>query len=173
MASRIRQSLTQVTRHQNVGILSLSESYSDILMWGHYADSHKGICIGFDYNELLFPFSYEESEPMQVTYPLDNNYPPWSPLDEADSAQIKTIYLTKAKHWKYEKEWRIILPEQGRTLHTIKPKALVSVYLGCQIDEGLRKTVIKWCLQREPKPKVYKMTTDDTSFSLKESEVLY
>ncbi len=30
-----------------------SEKHKNILMWGHYADSHRGICIGFDYSKLL------------------------------------------------------------------------------------------------------------------------
>lgn len=30
------------------GILSLTKTNNDILMWSHYADSHKGICLEFD-----------------------------------------------------------------------------------------------------------------------------
>mgnify|MGYP003805798179 CR=1 FL=1 len=165
-----------ITRHQNFGVFSLSENYSNILMWGHYADSHKGICIGFDSEKLRFRFNYEGpcvSGPVQVRYPPDNEYPRWSFFDKVDDAHIETIYFTKAKLWKYEKEWRIILPEQERKLRKIKPKALVSVYLGCQIDKGHRETVIEWCLQRKPRPEIYQMEKHDTSFSLKEIEVLY
>ena len=33
---------------QNVGIFSLSGINNDLLMWAHYADSHRGFCIEFE-----------------------------------------------------------------------------------------------------------------------------
>jgi len=30
------------------GLLCFSGNWTSPLLWGHYADSHKGICIGFD-----------------------------------------------------------------------------------------------------------------------------
>jgi hypothetical protein len=32
----------------SVGIYCVSTNYDDVLMWSHYADSHKGICLEFD-----------------------------------------------------------------------------------------------------------------------------
>ena len=32
----------------NTGILSLSSSENNVLMWSHYADEHKGFCIEFE-----------------------------------------------------------------------------------------------------------------------------
>lgn len=29
------------------GIISLTETHRNILMWAHYANSHKGVCIGY------------------------------------------------------------------------------------------------------------------------------
>jgi len=164
--------------HIEVGVLSFSEKYSDILMWGHYADSHKGICIGFDYYKLSFTFK-GPVPPEQVKYPDDNEYPKWNPFDGTvmtrDKAEsiCEKIYFTKAINWKYEKEWRVVLPEHGRSLQKISPSALVSVHLGCQIAKSDKDDVINWCLQREQKPKIYQMIKDDTSYSLKENEISY
>ena len=33
------------------GILSLAEDEKDLLMWSHYADDHKGVCIEFERND--------------------------------------------------------------------------------------------------------------------------
>jgi hypothetical protein len=33
---------------QNFGILSVSKERSDLLMWSHYCDSHKGLVVGFE-----------------------------------------------------------------------------------------------------------------------------
>jgi len=161
--------------HRNVGILSFSQKYLDILMWGHYADSHKGICIAFDYNELSSAFRDKQIACGGVNYPPANTCPKWNPFDvdvEA-GANIEKVYFTKSIDWEYEEEWRVMFLKHGGTLQKIKPNAIVSVYLGCQIAEGDEETVIKWCSQREQKPKVYKMIKDDTSYSLKEKEVSY
>ena len=37
-------------RIKGYGVLSLSRVCDDILMWSHYADSHKGCCFGFNHN---------------------------------------------------------------------------------------------------------------------------
>ncbi len=160
---------------QNVGVLSFSEKHKDILMWGHYADSHSGICIGFDYYKLLFTSRKIPYLPEHVKYPEDNKFPRWNPFTDDARSQIDKIYYTKARHWHYEKEWRVILPEQERTPQKINPNALVSVHLGCEIakGDGYKEKVINWCLQREQKPKVYEMIKDDSSYSLKENEILY
>ena len=169
LQERLRRDLKS---HREVGVLSFSEKYSDILMWGHYADSHKGICMGFDFKELSFTFK-GPVPPEQVKYPNDNEYPKWNPFVDDVISQIDKIYFTKARPWHYEKEWRVILPEHGRSLQKINPNALVSVHLGCQIAKGNKEKVINWCLQREQKPKVYEMIKDDTSYALKENEISY
>jgi len=161
-----------IKSQRDVGILSLSEENLDILMWGHYADSHKGICIGFDYLQLSFAFRETPIFPEHVTYPEDNNFK-WDPFEDEPIALVDKIYLTKALDWQYEKEWRVILPEQGRTPQKFNPNALASVYLGCQIDTSDKETIINWCLQRERRPKVYELTKEDASYTLKEKELSY
>jgi hypothetical protein len=160
-------------RVRNVGVLSFSEKHKNILMWGHYADSHSGICIGFDYYKLLFDFRGIPIPPEYVKYPENDEFPRWNPFVDDKVTQVNKYYLTKAIDWKYEKEWRVILPEHGRSLQKINPNALVSVHLGCQIAKGNKKKVINWCLQRESKPKVYEMTKSKTSYSLEENEISY
>jgi len=33
---------------QSVGVFSLSKTYTDELLWAHYASSHKGFCVEYD-----------------------------------------------------------------------------------------------------------------------------
>lgn len=33
------------------GLICMSNNWTHPLMWGHYADRHKGICLGFDVSE--------------------------------------------------------------------------------------------------------------------------
>jgi hypothetical protein len=39
--------------HQTIGILCFCPSWENPLMWSHYADKHRGICLGFDMPEEL------------------------------------------------------------------------------------------------------------------------
>jgi hypothetical protein len=91
---------------QSFGVYSFSEVPDDILMWSHYADSHKGLCVIFNRksdNDLADarPVDYPENDEFPfINYWLGPNIPQ---LDE-----IIKIILTKSKHWKHEKEWRLI-----------------------------------------------------------------
>ncbi|MBV9575704.1 MAG: DUF2971 domain-containing protein [Gammaproteobacteria bacterium] len=48
--------------HNQLGILSLSSCNDSILMWSHYADFHKGFCIGFKTNSLGFQLFHLNAE---------------------------------------------------------------------------------------------------------------
>ena len=160
-------------KYRNVGVLSFSEKNLDIRMWSHYSDSHQGICIGFDCTKMYFHFNGANLSGKKVRYPRDNGYPRWNHFTGDYSANNDKIYFTKSLDWKYEQEWRIILPEKGRTSQKFIPDALVSVHLGCQILEEHRKDVINWCLRREHKPKIYETKKDESSYTLKENEIIY
>lgn len=95
-------------------IFSISERCDSILMWSHYADSHKGFCIGFRDN-----LSLSDNFVKKVVYREARN-PTFlfnrllkilrEPHKESvDEELIKEFYLTKFIDWSYEKEWRILI----------------------------------------------------------------
>jgi hypothetical protein len=53
-------------RVSTAGVLSLSEINDDPLMWAHYADAHRGICIGL--TEALMPYRGQHFAPTRVSY---------------------------------------------------------------------------------------------------------
>jgi len=158
---------------QNVGILSLSEEKFDIRMWSHYSNSHKGICIGFNWIKLYVIFNGTHLHADNVKYPKFNQYPVWNPFIDDPQEEINKLYFTKSLDWSYEKEWRIVFPEKGGTAQNFNPNAIVSVHLGCHINKEHKENVINWCLQRKQKPKIYEITKDEESYSLQEKEVKY
>jgi len=91
---------------KDFGILSLAEDEKDILMWSHYADDHKGVCIEFERTE-----SNELGDPKvtrKVAY--TKNYPSMSVKsllseDSYHNSLMRVLY-TKSEQWSYEKEWR-------------------------------------------------------------------
>lgn len=124
-------------------IACFSESVESVLMWSHYANSHKGFALEYDFrptleqpikNVGLFPVVYSE-ERFDIS-----DYIAWAflriigfPAKMPDiSASIKNA-LWKSDIWAYEKEWRMIdstpreiTDERASTIH-YKP---VAIYYG-------------------------------------------
>lgn len=82
------------------GVLCFSKSRRNPVMWSHYADSHKGICLGFDVDDqCLSPVTYAGRRPRNE-FRYDDIYC-------SENEQIfESCLLTKFSHWKYEKEMR-------------------------------------------------------------------
>ena len=100
-----KEALDKYKKELKHGIICLSGTFDCPLMWGHYADSHKGVCLGFDVDEdLLLKVEY-------VDNPLCLNLNKNQNLTE-DNA--RSIISTKSNLWKYEKEYRFFvnLPEK-------------------------------------------------------------
>ena len=85
------------------GVLSLSERWDSILMWSHYADFHRGYCVGFWEEKLRKTFIVTGG---RVTYPPDNSFPRLSPIGETLHNMIQESHV-KSNNWKYEEEYRL------------------------------------------------------------------
>ncbi|AVP84662.1 DUF2971 domain-containing protein [Aeromonas hydrophila] len=116
-----RNELSFLSRICQIGIISLSETPRNILMWSHYADQYKGICIGYRSDFLdkyegmthdVLPTIYH---PQKINY--DNSrYDPLTDIftandkDELRKQIIQMSLLRKGDDWLYEKEHRSIIP---------------------------------------------------------------
>ena len=108
-----------------VGIACLSERHDDLLMWGHYADGHRGFCLGFATDRP--PFDHADKVEYVTSVPVVD---PLSVLPgAAPSTYIRTTLLTKAACWKYEAEWRI-LSRHGNAPASYADGGLEVIYLG-------------------------------------------
>ncbi len=90
--------------NKKYGVLCFSRSWKSPVLWSHYADKHKGICLGFDIpNEFLKEVKYKgELLAIDVEKEIEDKKP---------IGEIRDMLLrTKFKHWEYEEEERVILP---------------------------------------------------------------
>ena len=152
------------------GICCLSEVRDNILMWSHYAKAHHGFCLEFS-NELhIVPNVYQSDigeiapfpvVPLEVKY--SKEYPVFNPVSSDDSAN-KTLF-TKAKQWKYEKEWRMALPRMTGSYQFI-PHCLTGVIFGCQMPEKHKEMIREWCRNREPAITYYEARRSADSYLL-------
>lgn len=120
---------------------SLCTDYRNPLMWAHYADSHKGFCVEFDCStEIgqtppLFPVIYSKDI---VKMPWKYCLTPEGTKDPEFSARLIQAVLTKDDVWKYENEWRILLPNTYE--QNYKMPRISCVYLGafCSKENGTK-----------------------------------
>lgn len=120
-----------------IGIYSLSENNSNILMWSHYADSHKGYCIGLDYNILAQTFGSIGP----VTY--TNKFPRLSMFPKSATDDFIRLFITKSKDWEYEREIRIINRFKARQIIRIPDECIREVILGYKMGQNSKDEIIR------------------------------
>lgn len=118
----------------NLGICSFSEVHNNEIMWAHYADEFRGICIAYRFKGLLSGTN-EQTEFVRINY---RDKAPWLQSDNTEVAA--RIFLScKSYRWNYEREWRM-LSAPGLSSYK-NAKCVRCVYLGSRIDEGQKATI--------------------------------
>ena len=119
----------------NYGVTCFSANYDNILMWSHYSDKHKGICIGFDLIQDFEFFKYAYNVKYPEVYPTVNLI-----KDRMDrkTSLIQFQLATKSLDWQYENEVRLIrsknLVDVYRGAVEFKKKSAFRVYFGYKVD---------------------------------------
>jgi len=84
------------------GIISFCETWSEPLLWSHYADNHRGLALGFDLKDRVgFPVKYTDKR-VQLPPGVGNVY-----RFGEDSNFDHSIKVTKHDAWSYEQEVRV------------------------------------------------------------------
>jgi len=106
---------------KSIGVISLSETPRNLLMWAHYANNHRGFCIGYDSNLLNEESSLDErlpisTRPVKIMYDncrfdfANTSFDMNSAYHEKLKSILYHVLTTKSDEWIYEKECRMILP---------------------------------------------------------------
>ncbi|HKR77535.1 MAG TPA: DUF2971 domain-containing protein [Rhodanobacter sp.] len=83
------------------GLLCFSKSWHNPVQWAHYADQHRGLCLGFEINDThLRQVNYVQSRPEWPSTPH-----PWPAATQAHV--VDQLLYTKYAHWSYEDEYRL------------------------------------------------------------------
>lgn len=145
------------------GVLSLSTTWASALMWSHYADHHRGICIEYDTTDQkhphLRPVCYRAPRAIKAS-----DLMLWVFNNDAMAEQrIKqTYFYTKSHEWKYEREWRDIRDESGACE---LPFRIASIHFGLRCDPAVVTTLVK-LFPEKPKLKFYFIRPKSNGFSL-------
>ena len=130
--------------NNNFGISCGSTNPQCPLMWAHYANNHKGICIKYDFElegEQNICFDKDETlDILKVNY-SDNPIDIFSySIDKLENLKYE-ILTNKYSKWQYENEVRLI--RQGQGLLKIKRICIKEIIFGCKSTPKDRYSVIK------------------------------
>lgn len=126
---------------QKFKVACFSRVYDEILLWSHYADEHKGICLIFDKEALLNGLkesTTDEMESSRVDYDTMKKLQVSFTDKEPYKIRIENdedVIFRKLECWGYEKEFRIYFKkefssEQNINTSTFDKKALRGIIFG-------------------------------------------
>ena len=84
------------------GMVCFSTNWQEPIMWGHYADSNKGIVLGFEVVSNRFAIK-------EVNYPSKRKKVSLDPQTITPSEYIEAVGFIKYEGWSYEKEHRFFV----------------------------------------------------------------
>ncbi len=139
----------QLVRNQ-FGVMSLTTKNDSILMWSSYADGHRGFCLKFRTHELngrpYFAFeesNYVDSETTNIKcFPInkvDYNDKMPEPIRNLQVDGIDRFLLTKHTDWKYQEEFRVVIPFQvlrGNQMVKYRKEYLESIIFGMKTSKS-------------------------------------
>ena len=168
-------------RDKTFGVLSLSEEPLSHLMWPHYSDNHKGICIGIKAHALADKFIPNEHSCRVI---LSNHrmkytdiYPETDILVTGGYQKILRRQLdTKFDAWEYEEERRVLMSassgirsegilESDRTIQ-LGPDVIDKIILGMRTPDDVEKEIIDLLRVQTHPPSLSRVVRKYDSFEL-------
>ena len=108
----------------NTGLICFSANWTDPVLWSHYGDKHRGVCLGFDIRRKALQKVLYEDERLLKELGSEAN-----PTKLSKEMQ-RLLLTTKFKHWQYEQEHRMFVD-----LKTVRKEA--GLYFK-NFDNGMR-----------------------------------
>ena len=121
-------------RSRDIGVFSLTANLSSILSWSHYADSHRGFCVGFHTVNLQAFLEKQGSFLDLRSVDYTKEYPFINAYKTSYEEITNRIVWTKSKDWDYEHEYRVLWLNGANKLLKIPNGIIRRVVLGCQVN---------------------------------------
>lgn len=84
---------------KNHGLICFSKRWRNPVLWSHYADRYRGLCLGFDVpNEYLIEVTYTTKRTTSTAF--------FSDVQSNKEKEMRRLLATKFSHWRYEDEVR-------------------------------------------------------------------
>jgi hypothetical protein len=158
---------------ESIGVLCLSKSWKNPLMWSHYSAGFQGFCVGYK-----LPSGSKALAKLEVTY-SDERFP----LNETEVLKnqitpelVEEIIARKSLHWKYEEEVRYIISLSYPKLESnadssqfyLKHESLAvkEILLGLRCGQHTRAELCALARKSYPHAMIYNSSPDTHDFDI-------
>lgn len=153
----------ELLRRYDKGIVSFAERATCPLMWSHYGDQHKGLCIGYsipaDVTASVRKVEYDGGRLVHASSVAAMIEGDENARREVDAA----VLFRKAPNWRYEREWRLTGPRglQDSSLE------LEEVIFGIRCSPAVKYAAVKALEERHRRVSFFEMRELHGTFRLK------
>jgi hypothetical protein len=121
-----------------LGVVCFSKANNSILMWTHYSDQHKGICLEFALKngQSIVNAGFHKIE-YTKKYPAINFEKVWC----KDGESLAEILWTKSEEWDYEREFRLIIRSGGKLIDYPPQLQLSGIIFGFRTSKKNKKLI--------------------------------
>ncbi len=155
---------SELIQKNQYGICCFADDGENPLLWSHYADQHKGICIGYNDDRDPVPklqeIQYDENRTIRTSLVykaiVSNDH-------GAKQDLYRALFLQKASAWQYEKEWRLIR-EKG--VHP-SPLKLIDITFGMRCQTAMKYALIQTLVERQEEVNFFDITQQEGTYRLK------
>ncbi len=147
---------------ENYCVLSFATNFNNPVLWSHYADSHKGFCVGIKHEvfhttvESLFDKTGMPFYNSWVQYVSER--PDFVPSNN-ENAELELFWshLTmKTMHWQYENEYRYLFGCDHAFSITLLASSVTEIILGSGLPEAELNSICKMVDLQFPGVKILK-----------------
>ncbi|PKH87869.1 DUF2971 domain-containing protein [Colwellia sp. Bg11-28] len=126
---------------QTLCVCSLSEAYDEPLMWSHYGDGMRGICLMFDKEKLKGSSLEFEKVEYENTPPKLDFFKQYKKYKNNEEMDLGKFLLTKHTGWTYEKEFRSVSFKVNENINQLgflkklNKNSLKAIIMGSKISQ--------------------------------------
>ena len=164
----------ELRRRYVKGVVSLSERDNCPLMWSHYGEQHRGICIGYSVTHMdhavsnIHQVKYGGERGIRATRVAAMLYnDDIEVIDDAEKEVDEKVLLCKAEGWSYEKEWRLLGPRGAKE----SPLMMNEIIFGLRCEDTVKDTIINVVQAMQPEVTFFVMQEERNTFNLKKVKI--
>lgn len=119
--------------------------YLNELMWAHYADSHKGVCIKYHFSNSFTILGHNSDSVTCFFHDITYSDSDICQYSKKDSINMKDAFFLKGKQWEYENELRFLYFDvNGREGYKVikAENCIEAVYFGLRCSEEDKTTIM-------------------------------
>ena len=131
--------------HKEEKLKGALPEYLNELMWAHYADSHKGVCIKYHFPNSFTKFVHNSDGVTCFFYDIIYSDSDICQYSKKDSINMKDAFFLKGKQWEYENELRFLYFDvNGREGYKVikAENCIEAIYFGLRCSEEDKTTIM-------------------------------